>query len=79
MAHITDAGAIFLGAHVRFQHARHSFKIGDHGFDLLDPLARGLKADLPQAIEPLTNSPVAIQSCAAIGRRPRQCGKFLQY
>jgi hypothetical protein len=42
-------------------------------------LTRGLNADLPQAIEPLTNSPVAMQSLGVINRRPRQSGKFLQY
>ena len=66
VARIVDAGAIFLGAYLGFQRTRHSFKIGGHGFDLRDPLARGLRADLPQAIEPLANSPVAIQSLAAV-------------
>jgi hypothetical protein len=39
-----DAGAIFLGAYVAFQHARCSFKISDRGFGMLDLLARGLDA-----------------------------------
>jgi len=79
MARITYAGAIFLGAYVGFQDARHTFKIGDHGFDLLGSLVGGFDADLPQAIEPLATFPIATPSLAVIGRGLRQSGKFLQY
>ena len=79
MARITDAGKVLFGAYVDFQYARHTFKIGNHGFDLLDSLAGGFDADLPQAIEPLATFPIATPSLAVIGRGLRQSGKFLQY
>jgi hypothetical protein len=68
MARIKDLGAIFLGAYLGFQRTRHFFKIGDRGYDLLDPLARGVDADLPQAIEPLAN--LRIPTIQLAGRDP---------
>ena len=76
MRRVVDAGPVLLGPDIGFERVRHSFEVGDHGFNLNRPLARALDAELPQAVEPLADPAVPAEPPALITRRLRGGGKL---
>ena len=47
MDRVVDAGPILLGTDIGFERVRHSFEVGDHGFDLKGPLTGAVHAEPP--------------------------------